>query len=76
MKILPKIYRALFFLACLSFVSWQSYSLIAKFLKRPRTTSIELDDTKNWPIPELVFCIDTDNLDFKLAPLKKCNLSR
>ena len=74
MKILPKIYRALFFLACLSFVSWQSYSLFEKFLKRPRSTSVEIDDTKNWPIPELVFC--PDMFDFELEPLRNCDLSK
>ena len=70
MKILPKIYRVLFFLACLSFVSWQSYSLFEKFLQRPRSTSIEIDDTKNWPIPQFFFCPE-----LKEEPLEKCNLN-
>ena len=71
MKILPKIYRALFFLACFSFVSWQSYLSFAKFLKRPRSTSSEIDKTKNWPLPQIYFCPSR----LKLEPLEECNLT-
>ena len=70
MKILPKIYRGLFFLACFSFVSWQSYLSFEKFLHRPRSTSISIDDTKNWPIPQFFFCPE-----LKFDPLEKCNVS-
>ena len=71
MKILPKICKGLFFLVCLSFVTWQSYLSFAKFLKRPRSTSIEIDETKNWPIPQFYFCPGFKNEE----ALEKCNLS-
>ena len=51
-----KVLRSLFFLACLSFVLWQCYLLMGKFLERPRSTSVGFDQAKNWPMPKFVMC--------------------
>ena len=51
-----KVFRSLFFLACLSFVLWQCYLLLGKFLEKPRSTSVSFDQAKNWPLPKLVIC--------------------
>ena len=51
-----KVFNALFFLACLSFVLWQRYLLLGKFLERPRSTSVGFDHAKNWPMPKFVIC--------------------
>ena len=51
-----KVFRVLFFLACLSFVLWQCYLLMDKFLERPRSTSVGFDHAKNWPMPRFVIC--------------------
>ena len=51
-----KVFRVLFFLACLSFVLWQCYLLLGKFLERPRSTSVGFDNAKNWPMPKFVIC--------------------
>ena len=50
------VFRVLFFLACLSFVLWQCYLRVDKFLERPRSTSVGFDHAKNWPMPKFVIC--------------------
>ena len=65
-----KVFKVLFFLACLSFVLWQCYLLFAKFLQKPKSTYVEIDDTKNWPIPKFFFCPE-----FELGPLQQCGLT-
>ena len=65
-----KVYRSIFFLACLSFVSWQCYLLFEKFLQKPRSTAVEVDDAKNWPNPKLLFCPAVN-----VFTLKQCNLT-
>ena len=51
-----KIFRTLFFLACLSFVLWQCYLALDKFLQEPRSTSVRIDYAKNWPMPKVILC--------------------
>ena len=50
------VFKVLFFLACLSFVLWQCYLLMDKFLQKPRSTSVGFDQAKNWPMPKCVLC--------------------
>ena len=51
-----KVFKVIFFLSCLSFVLWQCYLLMGKFLERPRSTSVGFDRAKNWPMPKFVMC--------------------
>ena len=61
------VFRVLFFLACMSFVLWQCYLRVDKFLERPRSTSVGFDHAKNWPMPKFVICpaIKFDVLEYQ-----------
>ena len=51
-----KVFKRLIFLACLFFVLWQCYFSLKKFLQKPRSTSVQVDYSKKWPMPNFILC--------------------
>ena len=64
--------NGLIFLACLSFVLWQCYALIQKFIDRPTSTSVKIEYARDWPTPTFTICL-RDDLGITKA-LERCKL--
>ena len=71
-----KVFRSLFFLACLSFVLWQCYLSMNKFLEKPRSTSVGFDLAKNWPLPKFVMCPAIDSAESNYNLLEECGFEK
>ena len=54
--IFQTVFRALFFLACLSFAMRQCYLSMEAFLQNPTSTSVVIDFAKKWPMPRITLC--------------------
>ena len=54
--IVQKVFRVLFFLACLTLTLRQCYLSMATFLREPTSTSVLIDFEKNWPMPRITLC--------------------
>ena len=51
-----RLFKILTFLACFSFVSWQCYKSVDKYLQEPRSTLLKIDFAKDWPTPTFTVC--------------------
>ena len=61
-------------LLCLSFVIYKSEQCIAKFISKPESAKVSIEDPANHPYPAISICLnDVDS--FYAETLKKCNLT-